>query len=48
MTPSGMLAEQSAVTVGNVSYGSGRLTDVGPTLGEWSNKPFWVKGSVRG
>jgi hypothetical protein len=40
MTPSGMLAEQSAITVGNDAYGSGRLTDIGPTLGEWSNKPL--------
>ncbi len=35
-----MIAEQTAVTVGNDAYGSGRLTDVGPTIGEWSNKPL--------
>jgi hypothetical protein len=38
--PTSLVAEQTAVTVGNDAYGSGRLTDLGPTLGEWSNKPL--------
>jgi O-antigen ligase len=38
--PSSLVSEQTAVTAGNDAYASGRLTDFGPTLGEWSNKPL--------
>lgn len=44
MTPSGMIAEQSAVTVGDDAYASGRLTDIGPSLSEWSRKPLLGEG----
>jgi hypothetical protein len=38
--PGSLLSSQSDVTVGNDAYGSGRLTDLGPTLGEWSRHPL--------
>jgi hypothetical protein len=38
--PSTILSSQSDVTVGNDAYGSGRLTDLGPTLSEWSRHPL--------
>jgi O-antigen ligase len=38
--PTRLIGDQTAVTVGNDAYGSGRLTDLKPTLGEWSNKPL--------
>jgi hypothetical protein len=38
--PSTLVSSQATVTVGNDAYGSGRLTDLKPTLGEWSNHPL--------
>jgi hypothetical protein len=36
--------EQNAVTVGNDVYASGRLTDVGLSLSEWSRKALLGEG----
>lgn len=44
MNPAGMLREQSAIQVGNDAYASGRLTDIGPTVSEWSKKPLMGVG----
>src|SRR5262249_44687074 len=44
LNPSFAIAEQTQVSVGGVAYGSGRLTDIAPTLGEWSNKPLLGEG----
>jgi len=44
LNPSAAIAEQESVDVGNVAYGSGRLTDIGPTLSEWSNHPLLGEG----
>jgi polysaccharide biosynthesis protein PslJ len=38
--PTTLVSQQTEVTVGNDAYGSGRLTDLRPSLGEWSNKPL--------
>lgn len=44
LNPAGVIKEQSTVTVGDAAYGSGRLTDIGPSLSEWSNKPLLGEG----
>jgi O-antigen ligase len=38
--PTSLISSQAQITVGNDAYGSGRLTDLRPSLGEWSNKPL--------
>jgi O-antigen ligase len=42
--PQFLITEQTQTTVGNSAYASGRLADVRPTLGEWSNKPLLGQG----
>jgi hypothetical protein len=44
LTPSTLIASQSDVTAGDSAYASGRLTDIGPTLSEWSRKPLLGEG----
>lgn len=44
LDPTTLLAEQSTVVAGNDAYASGRLTDVRPTLEEWSQKPLLGQG----
>lgn len=40
----GLVKEQSDIVAGNAAQESGRLTDIGPSLGEWSNKPLFGQG----
>lgn len=44
MNPAKMIAQQAAHTPGNDAWGGGRLTDLGPTLHEWSDKPLLGEG----
>jgi polysaccharide biosynthesis protein PslJ len=44
MNPLAMFKEQSSVVVGNDAYASGRLSDLGPSLSEWSRKPLLGEG----
>jgi hypothetical protein len=40
----GLIAEQSALEPNNQLYGNGRLADIGPTLREWRQEPFFGRG----
>ena len=40
INPSQVIAEQDSHVAGNDQYSGGRLTDVGPTLNQWSDKPL--------
>ncbi|MCZ2111088.1 MAG: O-antigen ligase family protein [Dehalococcoidia bacterium] len=44
LNPTALIAEQAAVTVGNDAYASGRITDIGPSLAEWSQQPLSGQG----
>src|SRR6185312_4210253 len=39
--PSTIVTDQSTVIAGDDAYASGRLTDLSPSLKEWSNKPLF-------
>jgi hypothetical protein len=40
----GIIAEQSAVVYGNQLRADNRLADIGPTLAEWRQRPFFGQG----